>query len=170
MSEFVTVFEVTRNSNGVFADTVFRLLIGVVALLGSLRALVRNRRRERSRRDYIGPIFIVVWSVIWISMHLLPNVFGHINTLLDAYRDKRYEIVEGPVEVLHQQPYTGHSKGDVIRVNGKEFEVNYFYATPAYHNTIAHKGVLNVGAYARIYYYDGEILRVDIRSPSRTGG
>jgi len=163
MPEFVTVFEITRNSNGVFGDEVFRLLIGVVALLGSLRALVRNRRREKSRRDYIGPIFILVWSVVWIYMHMLPNVFGHINRLVNAYRDKQYEIVEGPVEVLHQQPKTGHSKGDVIRVNGKEFVVDYFYATPAYHNTIAHKGILNVGTYARIYYSDGEILRVDVR-------
>ena len=105
----------------------------------------------------------MVWSVVWIYMHLLPNVFGHINRLLDAYRERRYEIAEGPVEVLHQQPKTGHSKGDVVRVNGKEFEVNYFYATPAYHNTIAHKGVLNAGTYARIYYYEGEILRIDIR-------
>jgi len=161
--EFVTVFEITRNGNGVFVDEVFRLLIGVVALLGSLRSLIRNRRREKSRRDYIGPIFILIWSVFWLYLHLLPNVFGHVNRLVNAYRDKQYEIVEGPVEVLHQQPKTGHSKGDVIRVNGKEFVVDYFYATPAYHNTIAHKGILNVGTYARIYYSDGEILRVDVR-------
>ena len=163
MPEFVTVFEITRNGNGVFGDEVFRLLIGVVALLGSLRSLIRNRRREKSRRDYIGPIFILIWSVFWLYLHLLPNVFGHVNRLVNAYRDKQYEIVEGPVEVLHQQPKTGHSKGDVIRVNGKEFVVDYFYATPAYHNTIAHKGILNVGTYARIYYSDGEILRVDVR-------
>jgi hypothetical protein len=48
-------------------------------------------------------------------------------------------------------------------VNGKEFVVSYFYATPAYTKTIAHGGVLTQGTYARIYYYDGEILRVDIR-------
>ena len=163
MSDFVTVFEITRNSNGLFGDEVFRLIIGVVALTGSLWALVRNRRREKRRRDYIGPIFILVWSLIWIYMHLLPNVFGHINRLVNAYHDKQYEIVEGPVEVLHQQPKTGHTKGDVIRVNGKEFVVDYFYATPAYHNTIAHKGALNAGTYARIYYSNGEILRVDVR-------
>jgi hypothetical protein len=164
VSNFVTVFEITRNSNGVFADEVFRLLIGVAALIGSVWSLVRNRRREKSARDYIGPIFVLIWSVIWIYMHLLPNVFGHTNKLVSAYRDKQYEIVEGPVEVLHQQPYHGHSEGDIIRVNGKEFVVNYFLATPAYHNTIAHKGVLNAGTYARIYYCcDAEILRVDIR-------
>jgi len=163
MSEFVTVFEITRNSNGIFADEVFRLLIGVVALLGSLRLLVRNVKRRERLKDYIWPVFVLIWSLGWLYGHLLPNVFGHINKLVGAYHDKRYEVVEGPVEVLHQQPATGHSKGDVIRVNGKEFEVNYYLATPAYNKTIAHKGALNAGTYARIYYYEGEILRVDIR-------
>ena len=164
MSDFVTVFEITRNSNGIFGDEVFRLIIGVAALLGSLRLLVRNVRRRDGAKDYIGPVFVLIWSLIWISMHLLPNVFGHVNELVSAYRNKQYEIVEGPVEVLHQQPYHGHSEGDIIRVNGKEFVVNYFLATPAYHNTIAHGGALNVGTYARIYYCcNAEILRVDIR-------
>jgi hypothetical protein len=163
VSDFVTVFEIARNSNSIFGDEVFRLLIGVAALLGSLRLLVRNWKRRESAKDYIWPVFVLIWSLGWLYGHLLPNVFGHINKLVNAYQDRRYEIVEGPVEVLHQQPKTGHTKGDVIRVNGKEFEVNYFYATPAYHNTIAHKGALNAGTYARIYYYDGEILRVDIR-------
>jgi len=163
VSDFTTVFEITRNSNGAFGDEVFRLLIGVVALFGSLGLLVRNWRRRDGAKDYIGPVFVLIWSLIWLYMHLLPKVFGHIKKLVNAYHHKRYEIVEGPVQVLHQQAATGHTKGDVIRVNGKEFEVNYFYATPAYHNTIAHKGALNAGTYARIYYYNGEILRVDIR-------
>jgi len=90
-------------------------------------------------------------------------VFGHINRLVNAYQQKQYEIVEGPVQVLHQQPKTGHSKGDIVEVNGKQFEVNYFLATPAYHKALAHGGALGVGTYARIYYYDGEILRIDIR-------
>lgn len=65
--------------------------------------------------------------------------------------------------MLHEQPATGHTKGDIISVNGKQFEVNYFYATPAYRNTIAHGGVLGSGVKARLYYHNGEILRVDIR-------
>ena len=78
--------------------------------------------------------------------------------------------------MLHEQPATGHTKGDIITVNGKQFEVNYFHLTPAYHNTLAHGGVLGGSVYARIYYCNnprdlsrvpggssGEILRVDIR-------
>ena len=162
-SDFVTVFEITRNSNGVFGGAIFRLLIGVVALIGALRVLVRNRRRESSRRDHIGPIFILIWSLLWIYLHNFPHVFGHINQLVNAYQQKQYQIVEGPVQILHQQPKTGHGKGDIISVNGRQFEVNYFLATPAYHRTLAHHGALNAGTYARIYYYDGEILRVDTR-------
>jgi hypothetical protein len=163
MSDFETVFEITRNSNGVFGDEVFRLLIGVVAFLGSLKLLVRNVRRREGAKDYIWPILVLVWSIGWLSMHLLPNTFGHTNKLVSAYHDKRHEVVEGPVEVLHQQPYHGHSEGDRIRVGGKEFVISYFYYTPAYTKTIAHKGVLNQGTYARLYYYDREILRIDIR-------
>lgn len=90
-------------------------------------------------------------------------MFRHINRLVNAYQKKQYQIVEGPVQILHQQPKTGHSKGDIVSVNGTQFEVNYFLATPAYHTTRAHGGVLGAGIYARIYYYDGEILRVDTR-------
>src|SRR5438270_12316344 len=92
VSEFVTVFEITGNSNGVFGDELFRLLIGVAALLGSLRLLVRNWRRQDGAKDYIGPVFVLIWSVAWIYMHLLPNVFGHINKLVNAYHDKQYEV------------------------------------------------------------------------------
>jgi len=74
----------------------------------------------------------------------------------------------GPVEVLTTAEDRSH-KGDVNPRKRKELEVNYFYATPA-STTIAHKSALNAGTYARIYYYEGEILRVDIRNnPSRTG-
>jgi hypothetical protein len=72
-------------------------------------------------------------------------------------------MVEGQVQVLHEQLVTGHTKGDVIAVNGKQFEVNYFYLTPAYRQTIAHGGALRAGVYARLYYYDGEVLRLEVR-------
>jgi len=140
-TDFETVFEITKNSNGVFANAILRFLIGVTALFSGVRFLLRNWRRQGGMKDYLGPVFALIWSLSWLYLHNFPHVFGHINRLMKAYREKQYEIVEGQVQLLHQQLATGHSKGDIIRVNEKEFEVNYFYATPAYHNTIAHKGV-----------------------------
>ena len=161
VSDFVTVFEISRGSNGVFAGEVFRLLIGVAALIGGVIALVRNWK-NKSVKSWVGPMFVAAWALFWLYLHNFPYVFGHINDLVKAYRYGQYEVVEGPVQLLHEQPATGHTKGDIITVNGKQFEVNYFYLTPAYRNTVAHDGVLASGVYARIYYHNGEILRVDV--------
>jgi len=161
VSDFVTVFEIYRGSNGVFTGEVFRLLIGVAALIGGVTALVRNWE-NKSAKSWVGPVFVTAWALFWLYLHNFPYVFGHINDLVKAYRYGQYEVVEGPVQVLHEQPATGHTKGDIITVNGKQFEVNYFYLTPAYRNTVAYGGVLASGVYARIYYHNGEILRVDV--------
>jgi hypothetical protein len=156
-SDFVTVFEITRGSNGVFTEEVFRLLVGMAALIGGVAALIYKPK------SWFGSVFVIAWAVFWLYLHNFPYVFGHINNLVRAYRNGQYEVVEGQVQVLHEQPATGHTKGDIITVNGKQFEVNYFYLTPAYRNTLAHGGVLNAGVYTRIFYHNGEILRVDIR-------
>ena len=161
-SDFVTVFEIARGSNGVFAGEVFRLLVGIAALIGGVTALILQWRNN-GLRGWLGPVFITAWSLLWLYLHNFPYVFGHISSLVRAYRDGQYQVAEGQVLVLHEQPATGHTKGDIITVHGKQFEVNYFYATPAYRNTLAHGGVLQSGVYARLYYYNGEILRVDIR-------
>jgi hypothetical protein len=160
VSDFVTVFEIARGSNGVFADACFRLLVGIAALIGGVTALV-FKWKNNGLKSWIAPVFAIGWSLLWLYLHDLPHVFGHINSLVTAYRERQYQVVEG--QVLHEQPATGHTKGDIITVNGKQFEVNYFYATLAYRNTLAHGGVLGSGVYARIYDHNGEILRVDIR-------
>ena len=162
ISDFVTVFEIARGSNGVFADACFRLLVGIGALIGGVTALV-FKWKNNGLRSWIAAVFAIVWSLLWLYLHNFPHVFGHINSLVRAYQEGQYQVVEGQVQVLHQQPVTGHTKGDIITVNEKQFEVNYFYATPAYRNTLAHGGVLGSDVYARLYYYNGEILRVDIR-------
>jgi len=162
VSEFVTVFEIARGSNGVFADACFRLLIGIGALIGGVTALV-FKWKNKGLKSAIAAVFAIGWSLFWLYLHNFPHVFRHVNSLVTAYRERQYQVAEGPVQLLHEQPLTGHTKGDVITVNGKQFEVNYFYATPAYRNTIAHRGVLRSGVYARLYYHNGEILRVDIR-------
>jgi hypothetical protein len=162
VSDFTTVFEVTRNSNGVFADACFRLLIGVGTLIGGSTALL-FKWKNNGLKSWIGPVFAIVWSLFWIYLHNFPHLFGHINNLVSAYRERQYQVVEGQVQVLHGQPVTGHTKGDIIMVDGKQFEVNYFYTTPAYRNTLTHGGVLDSGVYVRLYHHNGEILRVDIR-------
>jgi len=96
-------------------------------------------------------------------MHDFPQMFRRIDHLTEAYEKGRYEVSEGIVAVLREQPAHGHASGDRIVVDGKPFEVNYFYATPAYRQTIAHGGALQAGVYGRLSHVDGEIVRVEIR-------
>jgi hypothetical protein len=138
------------------------LLIGIGALIGGVTALVFKWKND-GLKSSIAAVFAIVWSLLWLYLHNFPHVFGHINSLVTAYRARQYQVGEGQVQVLHEQPVTGHTKGDIITVNGKEFEVNYFYITPAYRNTITHGGALRPSLYARLYYHNGEILRLDIR-------
>jgi hypothetical protein len=117
--DFVTVFEVARNSNGVFADEVFRLLVGVAALIGGVVALV-FKWRNNGAKSWFGSVFVIAWALLWLYLHNFPRVFGHINSLVGAYRHGQYQVVEGQVQVLHEQPATGHTSGDIITVNGKQ--------------------------------------------------
>ena len=167
-ADYVTVFEINRWSNGLLADELFRLAIGIVALLGGLRGLfnIWRRRDGFALGHLMWLLFIIGWAVLWLVMHDFPAMFQRIDHLVATYKAGRCELSEGIVKVLREQPAHGHSSGDRILVGGREFEVNYFYATPAYRNTIAHGGVLRAGAYVRLCHVDGDIVRVELRRGS----
>jgi len=130
-----------------------------------LRGLLRiwRKRDGFSWRSLAWSLFIIGWAVLWLAMHNFPAMFQRIDRLVAAYNAGRCESSEGVVKVLHQQPAHGHSSGDRIEVGGREFAVDYFHATPAYRDTIAHGGVLRDGAYVRLCRVDGDIVRVELR-------
>ena len=165
MGDFITVFEIGRWSNGLLADELFRLAVGTVALLGGLGGIVRTWRRpgRMAWRSLLPSLFITAWAVVWLLMHNFPVMFQRNDRLVSADRGGRCEVSEGFVEVLREQPAHGHSSGDRIVVGSRQLEVDYFYATPAYRDTIAHGGVLRAGAYVRVCHIDGAILRVELR-------
>jgi hypothetical protein len=170
MNELTTVFEITSGSNGVRADTLFRLGIGIVALSTGVFGIFRARQsEERSLKKLIGPAFMIAWSVLWLILHIPLWRIGvtQTNRLLDIYHSGKSQVVEGTVHVSHQQPAHGHSSGDKITVGDQTFEVDYFLATPGYKQTISHGGVLGEGVFARLHYYDGIILKVEIRKTNR---
>jgi hypothetical protein len=158
-----TAFEISRWSNGIFTQMLIDLAIGLGVVLAAVASIIA---KGRSVGAWLAAAVMLAWAAFWL--HHIPLESAHLEYLLDAYGSGRYEIVEGEVSVLRQQPAHGHTEGDRVVVGGKTFVVSYFVATPAYRDTIAHGGVLKPGAYARIYHRDGEILRVDLKKGGTT--
>ncbi|HXO93421.1 MAG TPA: hypothetical protein VN825_04765, partial [Candidatus Acidoferrum sp.] len=98
VSDFVTVFEIARGSNGIFADGCLRMFIGLVALVGGVTALILKCRNNRSNH-WLAPVFAIAWALYWLYLHNFPQLFGHINGLVRAYRTGQYQVVEGQVQV-----------------------------------------------------------------------
>ena len=169
MTELVTVFEISPGANGVLADTLFRLGIGVVGLIAGGYALAKLlRAKGRSAMAFIGPAFLIIWSTFWLTAHMsMAEIVLRTRDLIALQRSGKSEVTEGIVKVGHQQPRHGHSSGDKVSISGRQFEVNYFLVTPGYRETIAHGGVLRPGVYARVHHHDGVILKVEIRQSGK---
>lgn len=79
-----------------------------------------------------------------------------------VFEKKEYQVVEGVVKVSHTYPPQGHDTGDIVVIGGVEFEITPYHKYH-YHKPIVDGGVLTDGRYARVYYYEGKILAIDLR-------
>jgi hypothetical protein len=166
MNSFTTLFEISEGVNGIRTEFLVRIIIGVAVLVFGIAGIVARRKTGGSSpKKWYGPIFITGWGVVWLGFHLPLYLAEKASTdsLLDVYRNKRFEIVEGIVKVRHEQPASGHDKGDIIAIGDKEFEINFFMTSPSYTATISHGGALREGVYARLSCYEGKILKVEVQ-------
>ncbi len=173
--DMITVFDFRYDydvpDGGVF---IFIMVASAVALLvGLIYLFLRLTNRKSTlgwtycKEDFYVLFFGVAGCLISTPFVLIDR--HNANQLCEAYEQNRIQTVEGVVKVEHKQPETGHDEGDIICVDGKRFEIDYFVLTRAYRQTIAHGGVLKDGQYAKIYYYDGQILRIDIPKNNQSG-
>jgi len=167
--EYITIFEIPRTWTNYFI--VLCVICSIIGL--SLAAILfiyalknwKNWQTEKTLRKEIVFLFFffLVWGLVWsFGAYGVYNNIRLGNEIIEAYYSGKYEIIEGTVKVLHQQPKSGHDSGDLIRINQKEIEFSYFTSTPAYHQTLSQGGVLKDGVYVRLYLYKGNILRIDV--------
>jgi len=173
MGDFTTVFLFTNNTKEIY-DSVLRdfagSIIGLVFLIIMLGGVWTTPRKKMSRLSAIALSVGLVAIGVFVGITTINENLDDKNyydqkyqELLNAYNTQQYKVAEGEVHVLYAQPFSGHTKGDIINVGGVELEISYFTMTFGYNQTIAHNGVLTEGAYARIYYIDDVILRIDLK-------
>lgn len=168
-----TVFDFTTSVNPDRVILLEKLLLGIVASLFIVCLFFLIKlilKKDRCRRLYSYRSFDCFMYSLIVVIAITPLVLCDMHKLYkfkNVISNKRYHVIEGIVRVEYEQPESGHAKGDIIKINDRQLEVDHFVMTRAYKKTIAHGGVLKEGVYARLYVYDGLILRVDVREEEK---
>jgi hypothetical protein len=165
MNELHTVFDITVGSNGIGDDAWFRMAIGIGAAIAGMVWLGRAWRMQAGWRQLFNAASLIGLGAIWLIVNLPLWTLATSNTdhLFLIPLSGQSEVTEGTVHVIHMQPAHGHASGDKIIVGNRQFEIDYFWVTPGYQQTIARGGALREGVYARLHHYDGVIIKVEVR-------
>ncbi len=168
MEDFTTIFEIATGYTSAQLIGISKIVIGAIILLvGVAGIVIQIARRRRSFIEFFVQFILVLIACFWLYYLAVPSFVAATklsNELANAYKSNKYKVAEGYVHVLHKQPKTGHSKGDIVVVDGVEFEIDYFSSIDqSYNTTIAYGGALKEGEYVRLFYYHDKILRIDKR-------
>ena len=161
---FETVF---IYSEGLEHSHYIKIILVCIGIIAFLLLPVIIKKKDGRKPDKIDRTIIYLCAIPLLLM--LTNLIIYIGQIKkftfykSYYLTNRYEISEGIVKVLFEQPYEGHSKGDLVEINGVKFVVNYFTNDLIYRKTISHGGFLKKGVYAKIYHSGKQILRIDIK-------
>ena len=161
-------------AQGMLNTGIWYAIVAVIVMV----TLPFRLKRLPGPRKISALLFVILWLFIWIGGTAVAFRSGitesaeqekEFQNLMELYRNDQYRVAEGVVEVLHEQPYGGHDKGDIIRIGEDELKIDYYTSTFGYKKTISHCGALVDGVYARVYYtlVKGNfpyvaILRVDV--------
>jgi hypothetical protein len=159
MSDFLTVFVISRHTELTYGTgAIAGLVVVLIGILGQIHVIPWWKRDRPAALVIVGGAILLTASAALFVGGLLQT-----GRLVSLYESGEFQVAEGVVHVMHQQAYHGHDKGDLIRIGDTEFEIDAFRLSYGYDRIIAHGGVLRDGVYARVYYHDDAILRIDIR-------
>ena len=156
---YTTVFEVSYFSNGTLFFSIFVLF--VCAFVGGTATVIYGRMAASEAEAIREKFFIfrlvvlvcIAVSTIWFA----SNVYDGCK-LTRALKGGECRVVEGTVQVLHREPWGGHSQNNV-RIAGKEFAYSCHRADLGYTG-----GELLIdGVTARVHYLGNTILKVEIK-------
>ncbi len=168
---FKTVFIFTRYAQNTVQNLGNWALVGPILLAGGILWLLFSLFIvwKTKRRVFL---ILAAGSILFFCIGLpftmtltgaQQNENKEYVRLKQVYDREQYQIAEGVVHVLHEQPRMGHAAGDLVTIAGKQFTVDYYVQGLGYDQTIAWGGALKEGTYARVFYDRDTILRVDIR-------
>lgn len=164
MDQSTTVFNLSET---VFANLIWlgpMIVIGIAIVTAALFGMRHVEGSTKTAREIRWPGLMLGFGTIWTTVTSLAamKLVGSTLLLLLTLEGGGAEVVSGPVEVLREGSAGGHDSGDLVRVDGVEFQINSFTVQPGYSKIIAHGGYLREGVNVRIHFVGKTIVRVEI--------
>jgi hypothetical protein len=166
-----TVFDITEVGYKSWSFPAFGLIfvfIGLLLPFLNRRGFIRKSPPWMEKwfpRIYLG------FSISW-TLGAFLSTYVDYRQAIGAMRDNSAKIVEGPVTKFHPMPYSGHAD-ESFDIQGVKFSFSDYDVRAGFNNTASHGGPIREGLRVRIWYLDGEILRLDVRDgpeqPLRVG-
>jgi hypothetical protein len=154
---YVTVFEITQKPFQWWFSAA-----GLIAIsAGFVMILIARKWPSQTRAKFTGYFFVIFGSV-W-SIGTFAGTFSQYRKCVEAYRTGKYQIVEGVVENFAPMPYEGHCD-ECFSVQSKRFCYSDYEIQAGFNRSASHGGPIRQGLPVRVGYYDGQILRLEIRS------
>ncbi len=162
---FFENYEIERNE--LIGRLILPIIVFGIIIINALRSSKKSENEEQGDRKKIPIIFIlfftIIWSIVWYPSHISSflNLNKKLSIITNIYENEQFEVTEGVIEVLFEQPHGGHAPGDKIKINNRTFEFSYFISNALYyHNTIAHDGLLIDGKTVKLHNFKGKIYEI----------
>ena len=146
MDNPLTVFIFTDKAQKALREIQFSVRFDTILLFACVAFLlylifVQLRKDKSAVKSAIvgGIVFLFILSGWRDVIRMQQDLKNEYTELTNIYLNNDYKVVEGPVNVVHREPEGGHDTGDIITINGVEFEFSCFSDTFGYNKTIEFK-------------------------------
>lgn len=172
--EFIEVFNITNQTRD-YWFTLVPLWAGI-GFIVSARKLSVSKKLPGTIAQRLNATVLILFGIGLIAFGIQQyfherNRFEHYAQQINS---SEVVTVEGVVSVEFEEPWSGHTDGDIIHVADKTFEITHYSGSYYYHDSIAHGGVLKQNSYVRIFYIpttvyyrplfgDGQIVKIECR-------
>ncbi len=156
---YVTVFEITQKPFQWWFPA-----FGLIFVLIGIVLIAIGRRWPSQKHAKRTGYFAVAFASLWVLL-AFGSTFSDYRKSVETYRSGNYSVVEGQVENFHPMSYGGHGD-ECFSVRGERFCYSDYVIQSGFSQSASHGGPIREGLPVRIAYYDGQILRLEIRADS----
>lgn len=159
LAGYRTVFDVEQSGYRQWPFALFGLIFVVAgfAMPALLRMGIMGKGPGWMQKWF--PRIFVVGGILWTA-GVLASTFVDYRKDVDALQNGRAQVVEGRVDHFSEIP----TKSESFNVNGVRFQYSDSLVIAGFNHTAFHGGPIREGLPVKIWYWHGQILRLQVKS------